>query len=334
MLLHDCRHVTRVLPVEIHSAGWQAAHYGDSLIQVMLRKCDRPALIAPFPYISFSGKTEEQKRKLLVDGKRPLINPPQQLAMAKVMKARFKDPGMTSLLAVLLTDADRGMCLCTSRLPLTDLDIYATDAVLKMDLENLSETDGAQYLRLLGVPGADTELRAASREFGNHALALTPLGHYLANRGQLGEIASQFAEAEKGGRARRVIRRYEQVYQGRPELAVLRLLGLFDRPADPGAIAVPGFSNSSRAPSLLWNHGLVNDIVAIIRMSAILTRQASSAPGSWRLRCRSTGFPISAPRGSANKTARSWAVSSIADKYNCSICLHRSGVILGLADLY
>jgi len=364
----ECRYTIAVMSPEYFQSKfaqqeWQAAHYKETLIQVMLRKCDRPALIAPFAYICLSGKTEEQKRKLLVDSVRPLICRPQQVAMPKVIKAahpligrdvelrildrawsgattrivsivagggvgktslavewwlsnqardaarvlgwsfysqgagegrqasaetffdrafrqwfaeenppadswergerlaeligserallmldglepiqqpdgRFKDPGMTSLLATLSTDANRGMCLCTSRLPLTDLDTYASAEILKMDLENLSETDGAQYLHLLGVPGTDAQLRSASREFGNHALALTLLGHYLVNRGQLGEIPPLFAEAEKGGHARRVMRRYEQVYQGKPELAILRLLGLFDRPADPSAIPV------------------------------------------------------------------------------------------------
>lgn len=34
---------------------WQAAHYGGKLIQVMHRKCDRPPLIAPFPYLTLIG---------------------------------------------------------------------------------------------------------------------------------------------------------------------------------------------------------------------------------------------------------------------------------------
>jgi hypothetical protein len=160
----------------------------------------------------------------MLDGLEPIQQP----------DGRFKDPGMTSMLAALSADANPGMCVCTSCLPLTDLDTYArAEAVLTMDLENLREADGAEYLRLLGVASADAELRAASIQLGNHALALTLLGHYLANGGKGSETPPLFVEVEKGGHARRVMRRYEQVYKGKPELAVLRPARLVRSPDGP-----------------------------------------------------------------------------------------------------
>ena len=54
---------------------WQGSHYAGTLIQVMFRKSDRPRLIAPLPNLEFKGKTDEDKRKLLRDGVRPLVRP-------------------------------------------------------------------------------------------------------------------------------------------------------------------------------------------------------------------------------------------------------------------
>lgn len=54
-------------------------------------------------------------------------------------------------------------------------------AVLSIDLYNLDPVDGGRYLRHLQVVGPDDELEAASREFGNHALALTLPGTYLVD---------------------------------------------------------------------------------------------------------------------------------------------------------
>jgi hypothetical protein len=153
---------------------------------------------------------------------------------------QFKDPGMTALLKELAT-TNPGLCICTSRLPLTDLDIYAPGRVLKLDLEDLDPKDGAEYLGTLGVKGDERSLREASEQFGNHALALTLLGSYLVEycRRRVDgwhQIPSIPVGTTKPlGHARRVMRQYEAVFKGKPELAILRMLGLFDRPTDVGA---------------------------------------------------------------------------------------------------
>jgi tetratricopeptide (TPR) repeat protein len=51
-------------------------------------------------------------------------------------------------------------------------------------------------------------------------------------------IPSLFEERGKGGHARRILRQYEELFRGKPELDVLRILGLFDRPADKGALRI------------------------------------------------------------------------------------------------
>lgn len=173
---------------------------------------------------------------LILDGLEPIQYPPGPLY------GRLKDPGMAALLKELAAQ-NPGLCICTSRFPLADLEDFVDSGVLSMDLENLTPEDGAAYLRALNVVGPDAELREASSEFGNHALALTLLGRYLheAFDGDVrkrDEIPDLFAEPNRGGHARRVMRQYEALYRDKPELLVLRMLSLFDRPADVRAIAV------------------------------------------------------------------------------------------------
>jgi hypothetical protein len=108
---------------------------------------------------------------------------------------------------------------------------------------NLSPDAGALYLQSLGVQGDNAELSQASAEFDNHPLALTLLGRYIvARRGgdirKRDTIPSLFAERTKGGHARRILREYEALFNATPELEILRLLALFDRPAESEAIAI------------------------------------------------------------------------------------------------
>jgi tetratricopeptide (TPR) repeat protein len=178
-------------------------------------------------------QVQKERTLLILDGLEPIQFPPGQQV------GHFKDAGMVALLREL--DAHNpGLCVCTSRLPLSDLDNAGT---LVIDLDNLTPEFGAQYLETLGVEGPDEELQRASADFDNHALALTLLGSYLVNRRdkdvfQRDTIPSLFDEPKKGGHARRILRQYEHLFKGKPELDVLRTLGLFDRPADKGALKV------------------------------------------------------------------------------------------------
>jgi tetratricopeptide (TPR) repeat protein len=149
---------------------------------------------------------------------------------------------MTALLRQAAAQS-QGLLVCTSRLPLSDLQDFEGHGSQFIDLEDLSAEFGAEYLVKLGVRGQITELKAASEEFGNHALALTLLGRYLVKRRE-GDVRRRdsiphlFAEAKYGGHARRVLRGYEDLFENQPELAVLRMVGLFDRPIDVADLCV------------------------------------------------------------------------------------------------
>ncbi len=177
----------------------------------------------------------QKKTLLILDGIEPLQHPP-----SSPLAGRLKDPGLAALLRG-LAGANPGLCVVTTRESIADLECFPRTAPQK-DLEALSREVGAELLEQLGVKGTKSELLAASQEFGNHALTLTLLGSYLsrAYRGNIRrrkEVDLAGADQRKGGQALRVIGTYAEWLGESPELATLRLLGLFDRPADPKALA-------------------------------------------------------------------------------------------------
>ena len=180
-----------------------------------------------------------QRRSLLVlDGLEPLQDPPG------AQEGRLRDPSLQALLRGLAA-FNQGLCVITTRLPVTDLAEYEGSSALRLDLEDLSSQAGADVLRALGVRGSEAELRAASDEFQGHCLALTLLGSYLSDAYQgdirhRAEVSDHLAhDVRQGAHARKVMASYQRWFGEGPELSVLRLLGLFDRPADENTLGVP-----------------------------------------------------------------------------------------------
>jgi len=101
---------------------------------------------------------------------------------------------------------------------------------------------GAKLLRALGVKGHEAELQSASHEFTGHCLALTLLGSYLtdAYNGEIRcrkEVSERLAhDVRQGVHARKVMESYQTWFGEGPELSILRILGLFDRPVDEKAL--------------------------------------------------------------------------------------------------
>jgi tetratricopeptide (TPR) repeat protein len=166
---------------------------------------------------------------LILDGLEPLQNPPGP------QEGRLRDPSLQALLRELAA-FNKGLCLITTRLPVADTADHEGASVLCRELEQLSTDAGAQLLRTLGVKGRETELRSASDEFRGHCLALTLLGSYLtgAYNGDIrcrGEVSARLAhDLRQGVHARKVMESYQSWFGEGPELSVLRMLGLFDRP--------------------------------------------------------------------------------------------------------
>ena len=182
------------------------------------------------------AKLVARRRTLLVlDGLEPLQNPPGS------QEGRLREPALQALLRELAA-FNTGLCVITTRIPVTDIADHERTSVLRRDLEHLSSDAGAKLLRALGVKGHDEELRGASNEFGGHCLALTLMGSYLtdAYNGDIRcrkEVSARLShDVRRGVHARKVMESYQTWLGEGPELSVLRMLTLFDRPADEKAL--------------------------------------------------------------------------------------------------
>ncbi|HEX3527541.1 MAG TPA: toll/interleukin-1 receptor domain-containing protein [Thermoanaerobaculia bacterium] len=177
----------------------------------------------------------KERTLLVLDGVEPLQYPPGR----PEIEGRLKDPGLTALLKGLAA-GNPGLCVVTTRERIADLAGSKTTAP-QIPLEELEPGAAVELLCQLGVDGRESELRAAAEDFKHHALTLTLLGNFLrrAHGGDVRkrkEIDLHRADETQGGHAFRVIAAYARWLGEGPELAILRLLGLFDRPADAASL--------------------------------------------------------------------------------------------------
>jgi predicted ATPase len=192
----------------------------------------------------------ERRTLLVLDGLEPLQNPPGS------QEGRLREPSLQALLRELAA-FNTGLCVITTRMPIADIANHEGTSAPRRDLEHLSSEAGSKLLRALGVKGRDSELRTASEEFSGHCLALTLLGSYLSDAysGDIRcrkEVSERLAhDVRQGAHARKVMESYQAWFGEGPELSVLRLLGLFDRPADQKTLAallkspaIPGLTES------------------------------------------------------------------------------------------
>jgi len=184
------------------------------------------------------AKLVAHRRTLLVlDGLEPLQNPPGP------QEGRLREPSLQALSRELAA-FNMGLCVITTRTPVADIADHERTSALRLNLEQLSSDAGAKLLRALGVTGNEADLRNASDEFGGHCLALTLLGSFLSDayNGDIRrreEVSKHLAHDERqGAHARKVMESYQAWFGEGPELAVLRMLGLFDRPAGERALEV------------------------------------------------------------------------------------------------
>ena len=214
--------------------------------------------------VRLAGLIAREKTLLILDGMEPIQYPPGE------MMGRLRDQGVQAMLKELArSGSDSGLCVITTRLAVPEL-VSMTGPVKHAPLDNLSDEAGADLLRKLGVTkGTDKELREASQDFKGHALALTLLGRYLAvvHDGEIRKrdlVPALEEEESQGGHAQRVMKSYEIFLKGKPELDILYLMGLFDRPADGGAIEalrkkrrIKGLTNAlCGLPNAKWKFAL------------------------------------------------------------------------------
>jgi tetratricopeptide (TPR) repeat protein len=231
---------------------------------------------------------------LVLDGLEPLQYP----MTASLVGGQLTDDSIRALLEELAKPDWEGLCLITTRVPLTDLGRFQVDrdnpadqgTVDRLDLENLNEDDAADLLEHLIKTEADyRDLRAAVREVDCHALAITLLGNYLRDvhggdlRGRH-NLDRLTVDVREGGHARRIMATYATWLERNErfdELTILRLIGLFDRPADPDAMSalladpqMRTFTGELEQGSDAWN-----DAVDALREMGLLNRESPDQPG-------------------------------------------------------
>jgi tetratricopeptide (TPR) repeat protein len=220
-----------------------------------------------------------ERSLLILDGLEPLQYPPGP------DEGRLKDQALQSLLRSLAAH-NEGLCLISTREAVTDLSSFEGRTVTRIDLEHLSPEAGAEVLRAQGVKGSEDELKRASEEFGGHSLALTLLGSYL-NDVYDGDVRRRtevrgLEDDERHGRhAQKVMTSYEKWLGEGPELAVLRMLGLFNRPADKGAMtalrAAPVIKGLTETIRPLSEHKW-KQVLAKLRRAKLLLEPSENNP--------------------------------------------------------
>ena len=174
-----------------------------------------------------AGLVGSRRALLVLDGLEPL-----QSAHA-FERGKLKDPGVEALLRGLARQS-AGLCLVTTREPLPD--VAARPGVVVHDLEQIEAEAGRALLRTARVVGTDEELEELARRFGPHALAISLLGVYLWEQPGHGIGPARELDALSGSPLDRVLAGFEGWLGDGAERETLRLLGLFDRPADAGCM--------------------------------------------------------------------------------------------------
>jgi len=180
------------------------------------------------------GKLIGQEKNLLVlDGLEPLQSG------LEIEKGKIKDPALEMLLKQ-LAKKNEGLCLITTREELPNMEKFG-DAFQEIELDQISKEAGRALLRVQGVRGSDEAIETVVEGFGKHALAINLLGSYLHEIpnhpiSEAHKIKDIDVDDERSRHPRRVIEAWEERLGESAELNILRIMGLFDRPADEGAI--------------------------------------------------------------------------------------------------
>ena len=189
------------------------------------------------------AKLLRQHRCLLIlDGLEPL----QHASAAN--RGELKDRALRQMLRTLALN-NQGLCVITTRIAVHDLSDRQSQ-VVHHNLDNLQVADAVELLTDLQVQGTDKELRTAAKEYGCHALSISLLGNLLhrrysgdvRKRDLIPELLDPESVDQDSHHAFKVMQAYERWFsseqQHSAELALLRLLGLFDHPIELAVLEV------------------------------------------------------------------------------------------------
>jgi hypothetical protein len=156
---------------------------------------------------------------------------------AAIFKRELEASGAVNCLYALLKPLvlhNPGLCLVT----LEDMTVFDHTGEFGghcLKLGNLEPSEGVSLLMRQGLEGNEKLLGKVSALFDHHPLTLTLLGSYLkeacgGDLGKLDTIPIWFDSQVSGRNTRRVLAAYENWLANTPELALVYVLSLFDRP--------------------------------------------------------------------------------------------------------
>ena len=230
--------------------------------------------------VRLAAHVRRERTLLVLDGMEPLQSGHD------FDHGRINDPALATLIAELARD-NSGLCVISTRAPVAEPNALPASVVEK-DLEQISDEAGRVLLHVRRIQGSDAELEAATREFGNHALAVNLLaafihdipGRHISNAA---DIANLDIPDEDGRHPRRVIAAFVERFGDGPEVELLSVLGLFDRPADGASVAavraqptIPGLTEHLAVLSEADWPGLLTRL----RDARLIATESGHAPGA------------------------------------------------------
>lgn len=173
----------------------------------------------------------QQTRSLLIlDGLDRLQEPPGQAG------GTLREPALRMLVRELAA-FNHGLCVITTRVPVTDIQQFLGQTCSYIPVGVLSTSESSKLLNTIGLRGDPALLDEIAVETGCHPLTLSLLGSFILTvyHGDLhrwkGSALAGALENSGDGTAGRVMDEYASWFAGRPESQILAVIGLFDRPA-------------------------------------------------------------------------------------------------------
>ena len=217
---------------------------------------------------------------LILDGLEPL----QHASAANL--GELKDRALRQMLRTLALN-NQGLCVITTRIAVDELK-NRQPQVIQKELDNLQAADAVELLKDLKVHGADKDLHKAAQEYSCHALSISLLGNLLhrrhggdiRKRDRISDLADSANVDRDSRHAFKIMQAYEEWFsaddQYSAELALLRLLGLFDHPIEQSVLEI---LLKAQIPQLTdgINPNAWDDAIAALRDDHHLLAQANDA---------------------------------------------------------
>jgi tetratricopeptide (TPR) repeat protein/Mrp family chromosome partitioning ATPase len=224
---------------------------------------------------------------LIIDGLEEEQQPPG------ILRGELKDSAMVALLRG-LAQHNEGLCVITTREPIRELMSINGARASELVLGPLSTEDSSALLNTLGVVGPKPDIEKLILDVKGHALTLNLIGRFLKRACQ-GDIRKKylvdFEKADTGvdGKAFAAIEAYVKWFaagdeRSKQQLAILELLGLFDRPAEMCALSAlrepPAIANITDAiiglTDLEWHDRITSLIECGLLFDDATTASANS----------------------------------------------------------